>query len=83
MGLQSELELLKAVPVARDIDGKPWHMPPACLHCWPNRIRKEQYTLELSAAARSSVEGRTRQVLGDRPEAHRVSDRSWVVGLLR
>ncbi len=27
MGLQSELELLKAVPVARDIDGKPWHMP--------------------------------------------------------
>lgn len=27
MGLQLELELLKAVPVARDIDGQPWHMP--------------------------------------------------------
>jgi S-DNA-T family DNA segregation ATPase FtsK/SpoIIIE len=27
MGLQSELALLKACPVARDIDGNPWHMP--------------------------------------------------------
>src|SRR6266566_2714897 len=27
MSLQSELELLKAVPVARDIDGRWWHMP--------------------------------------------------------
>ncbi len=27
MGLQSELELLKAVPVARDIDGRPYYLP--------------------------------------------------------
>jgi S-DNA-T family DNA segregation ATPase FtsK/SpoIIIE len=27
MGLESELALLRAVPVARDIDNRPWHMP--------------------------------------------------------
>ncbi len=27
MGLEAELALLKAVPVARDIDGRPWRMP--------------------------------------------------------
>src|SRR5437868_5249024 len=27
MGFEPELALLKAVPVAKDIDGRPWHMP--------------------------------------------------------
>ena len=26
MGLEAELGLLRAVPVARDIEGRPWHM---------------------------------------------------------